>query len=164
MLDVRPGGIEVAVVGNDFPGPAAQFKKNSLTGTALMRRQDIRHPRQFFEDRLEAIPAPRPGVRLIRAKHARPLLITHCGSAAIGQKIDQDVLGWYLKRVIMGLTEDRFTLVERREPNGLDHFDFEWFNDCLHGLCSQQEDEEEGEAKVRIATLRHGRYALRRPP
>ena len=132
MLDVGASRIEVVVARDHLAGPADQLEEDALAGTPLMGRQDMRHSRQFVEDRLEPIPAPRPGVRLVSPKHARPLLITHRRSAAVGQKVDQDVLGSNLKRVEVGLSEDRFALVRRREPDRLDHLDLEWFDDRFH--------------------------------
>ncbi len=132
FLDVCAGGIEVVVARDDLAGPADQLEQDTLAGTPLMRRQDMRHPGQFEEDRLEVIPAPPSGVRLVGAKHSGPLRVAHRRGAAIGQEVNQDVLGGNLKRIEVGVSEDLFALFRRREPDRLDHFDLERLDDCFH--------------------------------
>ena len=134
VLDVRAGRIEVVVARDYLAGSADQLEQDPLAGTPLMRRQDMRHPGQFEQDRLEAIPAPRSSIRLVATKHSGPLLVAHRRRAAIGQEVDEHVLGRDLKRIEVGISEDRFTLFRRREPDRLDHLDLEWLDDCFHKL------------------------------
>ncbi len=89
-------------------------------------------PVRFEQDRLEPIPASPAGVRLVGTKHARPLLVAHRRRAAIGQEVDEDVLGRNLKRIEVGGPEDLLALFGRREPDRLDHLDLEWLDDCFH--------------------------------
>ena len=52
-----------------------------------------RKPKMSLHRRLEAEPRPAPGVGLVAAHHRRPLLRAHRGGAAVGEEVDQDVLG-----------------------------------------------------------------------
>ena len=50
------------------------------------------------------------GVRLVAADHPRPLLAAHRRRAAVGQQVDDDVLGRDLEQVEVGAAQDRLAL------------------------------------------------------
>ena len=121
------------LLGMTLPGSADQLEEDAFARPALVGRQNVRHSGQVAEHRLEAIPASRPGVGLVAAHHAGPLLAAHGGGAAVGEQVDDHVLRRNLEEVEMDPFQDRFPLLGRGELDRFHHLDFERFDNRLHG-------------------------------
>ena len=72
-LDVRPGRVEMGVVGHELARSADDREEDSLGGPALVRGDDVLECRSVRGPCLEAKEAPRAGVRLVAAHDARPI-------------------------------------------------------------------------------------------
>ena len=134
VFDVGAGRVEMVVVGNDLVGAANQFKQDAFAGPALMCRQDMGHAGQIADYLFKVIPAPRAGVGLVAAQHAGPLLAAHGGRAAVGEQVDQHVLGGNLEDIEVGPLQDRFALLGSRDLDRLDHLDLERLDDRFHAV------------------------------
>ena len=87
------------LLGMTLPGPPTSSNRIRSLARPWWVGQDVRHAGQVAEHRLEAEPAPRAGVRLVAADHAGPLLAAHRRRAAVGQQVDDHVLGRDLEQV-----------------------------------------------------------------
>jgi hypothetical protein len=132
VLDVAACRIEVVVARNDLSLAAQQFEEDSLARPSLVRRQDMRHAGDFAEHFLEVKPTARPGVRFVAADHSGPLVGRHRGGAAVGQEVDDHVLGGDLKHIEVRSPQDFLTLLARGEFDRLDHLDLERLDDRFH--------------------------------
>jgi hypothetical protein len=67
------------------------------------------------ERAIRVIPAPGARVRLITPHAAGPLLAAHRRGTAVGQEVDDDLLGRDLEKVEARPAQDRLALLGRRE-------------------------------------------------
>ena len=132
-LDVRAGRVEMGVVGHVLARPAHDREQNLLRRAALVRRDDILESGQFLDLIEKAIEAPRPRIRLIAPHDAGPLVGAHRRGAAVGQQIDQHVLGRHHKEVISAFFQDFFSLLQGSELDRLDRLDLERLDNGFHG-------------------------------
>ena len=107
VLDVGPGGVEVAVVGNDVARFEHARGEDPLGGATLVGREDVLHPGDLGDARLEALPRPAAGVALVAEHHRRPLLGGHGAGARVGEQIDAAVLGVEEEDVVVGRLQGR---------------------------------------------------------
>ena len=121
------------LLGTTLPGPPTSSNRMRSLARPWCVGRTCGMPVRSLHHRLEAEPALRPGVRLVAAEHAGPLLARHRRRAAVGQQVDEHVLGGDQERVEVGLAEDRLALGRRGEPDRLDHLDPERLDDGFHG-------------------------------
>ena len=135
-FDIRAGRVEVRVVGNDLPLATDGREEDALGGSTLVRRDDVRVPGQVFDRRFEPVEAVRARVGVVAAHHRGPLLRGHRRRPAVGQEIDDDVLGPDAEHVVAGLFEDRLPLLRGRHADRLDDLDLEGLDDSPEHTAS----------------------------
>ena len=102
-----------------------------------MHRNHLLESKDVAHGLFKAIEALAAGVRLVTAHQGGPLLRAHGRSAAVGEQVDDHVLGLKQEEVVRSFFETAFTLLARGHLDGFDYFDFEGFNDCLHDSFSR---------------------------
>ncbi len=85
---------------------------------------------------LEAEEAAGAGVGFVAAHDARPLVRAHGGGAAVGQQVDQHVLGRDGEQVIAAAAQEFLALLEGGELDRLDRLDLERLDDGFHGWAT----------------------------
>jgi hypothetical protein len=131
VLDIGARGVEVRVVGNHTAGSADDREENLLRCAALMRRNHDRKSRDLLHRRLHVVEAAAARIALVTVDDARPLTRAHRRRAAVGQQIDQHVLGAEEKGIEAGFGQMTLTLVARGERERFDGFDLKRFDDRL---------------------------------
>ncbi len=99
VFDVCPGGIEMAVIGNNFIRSADEFEEDAFAGSALVGGDDMFESGNLLQSGFEAVVAACSGVGFIAAHDTRPLFTAHCSGAAVGEQVDEDIFGRYEKDV-----------------------------------------------------------------
>jgi hypothetical protein len=140
VLDVGAGRIEVVVVGHDLAHASDQLKQDTLRRPPLVRRDDVSQAGQLPRHVLELVEAASPRVTLVRDHHRAPLRRRHRGGSAVGQQIDQDVLGMKEKGIMVRAAQDPGALIGGGEADRLHHLDLKRLDDRLHRRpCSPRE-------------------------
>ncbi len=104
-LDVGARGREVEVGRHDRAGPDEDLRQQVLGATALVGRNQVAIAVDVVHRRLEPEVAARAGVGLVAELHRRALLLGHGGGAAVGEQVDEDVVGAEQERVPAGLLD-----------------------------------------------------------
>ena len=73
-LDVRPGRVEVGVVGHDLAGPAEDAEQDLLGGAALVGRDHVPEREELLDALQEREPRGRAGVALVAVLDRGPLV------------------------------------------------------------------------------------------
>ena len=134
VLDVGAGRVEVGVVGDGLARAADRREQDLLGGPALVGRDDVAEREERLDRLEEAIPGRRPGIALVAALDAGPLVAAHRAGARVGQQVDDDVLGMDVEEVVAGCREGRLALLDARQPDRLDRVDAERLDDRLPAL------------------------------
>ena len=145
-LDVGARGVEVGVVGHDVAGLAHRREEDALGGPPLVGRDDVAIAEDVPHGRLEAVEAAAAGIGLVPAHHAGPLLGAHRAGSAVGEQVDDHVVGLDLEEVEARLLQDPLALLARRLADRLDGLDAEGLEDRAIALA--------------LAHDRHGRSSL----
>lgn len=134
VFDVGAGRVEVAVVGDGLARLAEQAAEDLLGGAALVGRDDVAETEDVAHDLLEATEAPRAGITFV-ADHDRPPLVgAHRAGAAVGQQVNEHVVGVNQEGVEVGATQNLVPLPLAREADRLDRLDPEGLDDlAMHG-------------------------------
>ena len=143
-LDVRPRRVEMRVVGHVLAAAAENREQNSLGRSSLVRGNDVLETGQLADLVVEAIKASRAGVRLVAPHDAGPLIGAHGRRAAVGQQVDQHVLGTHGKEVVAALPQDLLPIADRGKPDRFDRLDLERLDDRLHGCNKSRAGKPEG--------------------
>ena len=133
-LDVGAGRVEVVVVRHDVARLAQHAEEDALGGAALVCGDDVLEAGDLLHRLFEAVERAAAGVALIPAHHAGPLRRRHRAGAAVGQQIDQHVVGAQQEQVVAGLLQHLGAVLVGREVDRLDGFDFERFDDGFEGV------------------------------
>ena len=115
--------------GITLPGPADDAEQDLLGGPTLVRRDHVAERPQLGDGVEEAEPGRRPGVRLVAALDAGPLLGAHGAGARVGQQVDEDVVGVEVEQVVAGVAQPRRTFLDGGQPDRLDALDPEGLDD-----------------------------------
>ena len=107
VLDVGTRGVEVGVVGHHVARPGDGAEQDVLGGAALVRGDHVLEAGDVLHRGLEPVERSRARIRLVAGDHARPLARRHGAGAAVGQQVDQHVLGLEQERIVAGLCEQR---------------------------------------------------------
>ena len=129
VLDMRPRRVEVRVVQHDIAGPGDHVEEDVLGRAALVRGDHVLEAGDVAHGRLEAIERRRARVRFVGGDHARPLAGRHRAGAAVGQQVDQHVLGLEQERIVAGFRQILLAFGAGGETDRLDRADAEWFDD-----------------------------------
>jgi len=135
-FDVGAGGVEVGVIGNHVPRSAEHGEQNPFRGPTLVGGQDVAKAEDVVHRRLEAVPGAASGIRLVPPHDGGPLLRAHGCGAAVGQQVDEYVLGRKQEDIKPGSAQLAIALVGRRHPNRLDGLNLERLYDGPHWLNS----------------------------
>ncbi len=131
-FDVGAGGIEVSVGGDDVAGLAHDGEQNALGGPALMGGNHVAQAGEFVGDALEAKETLAARVGFIAAHERGPLFGGHGAGAGIGEKVDQNVVGFDEEEVVPGLLEIALALLGGGVMERFHALDPERFNDRSH--------------------------------
>ena len=121
------------LLGTTSPGLAERGEQDLLGGAALVRRQYLAEAEDVLHRGQEAEPRAAAGVGLVAAHDGRPLFGAHRRGAAVGEEVDEHVLGLEQEDVVGGLPQALLALGGGREADGLDGLDLERLDDGLHG-------------------------------
>ena len=117
------------LLGTTWPGAKRAAEQDALRGAPLVGRDDVAVAEDVLHRLLEAKEARAAGVGLVAAHDAGPLLRAHRRRAAVGQKIDHDVLGAQPEQVEPGRLQQRFALRAGRHADRFDDLDPVWLDD-----------------------------------
>src|SRR3972149_1700670 len=106
-----------------------------LRRAALVRGDDVPIAHDLPHGFLERVPRARAGVRLVTLHHPRPLVHGHRARTRVGEQVNEHLVGFQLKDVVVGGANGRGALGVGALPNGLDRLDAEGLDDglVLHG-------------------------------
>jgi len=132
-FDVAARRVEMGV-GRDHPaGPAEDREQDRLGRPALVGWDHMFERHQLLHRRLEAEEGRAAGVAFV-ARHERRLLAgAHGRGPAVGQQVDQHVVGVQGEQVVVGLGDQLQPFLARRHADRFDRLDAEGFNDGFHG-------------------------------
>ena len=82
---VRPGGVEMHVVGHDLPRMRKLGEQEVLRCPPLVGRDDVGKPRELPHRRFEVDEVTAPGICLVAQHHPGPLPVAHRRRARVGQ-------------------------------------------------------------------------------
>ena len=117
--------------GTTLPGPPMAEKRIFSAARPWCVGMMCRNGNSVRTDSTNAIPGRRPGVRLIAALDARPLVARHRAGPRVGQEVDDDVVGVEVEEVPAGLAEGGLALLHGLELDRLDRVDAEGLDDGL---------------------------------
>ena len=83
---------------------------------------------------LEAPPGAAAGIALVALHHRRPLPVGHGARAAVGQKIDGDVLGVEQEHIVMRRRQPLHAPLARGDRQSFRHLDPERLDDGAHAV------------------------------
>ncbi len=132
-LDVRPRGVEMGIVRHLLAGSADDGEEDAFGGASLVGGDDVFQAGQLADFALEAEEAAAAGVGFLAAHDARPLVRAHGGRAAVGQQVDEHLVGRDEEEVIVAAAEGFLALLDGGEADRLDRLDLEGLDDGLHG-------------------------------
>ena len=132
VLDVGARGVEVAVVRDHLSGTAHQFEEDAFAGATLVGGQDVLEAGERAHRLLQRVPALGTRVGLVAAHDTGPLQAAHRTRAAVGQEVDEHVVGVDAKQIEVGLAQDGFAFLARGHADGFDDLDAERLDDGLH--------------------------------
>jgi hypothetical protein len=78
---------------------------------------------------VEGEPRRRAGIGFVAALDSGPLVARHGPGPAVGEQVDQDVVGMEVEQVPAGGLEGSIPLVDGRQADGLDRVDSERLDD-----------------------------------
>ncbi len=140
VLHVGPGGVEVGVVGHHVALLVPygilwthDREQYALGGPALVGGDDVLKAEDRLHRCLEAPPAGAAGIGLVPTHGRRPLLAAHGSRAAVGEQVDEHVLGAKGEEVVVGRLQDGLPLRAGGHANRLNGLDTEGLDDGLHG-------------------------------
>jgi len=90
------------------------------------------------------------GIGFIALHNPGPLVAAHGAGAAVGQQVNQDIIGMNTERVVFGFGQDFFSFFFGSEIDRFHRFYPEGFNDCFHPQCFNQQIADDG--KMRLLT------------
>jgi hypothetical protein len=162
-LDVRPGRVEVGVVGNDLARPAQDREQDLLGRPALVCRDHVAEREQRLDTLEEGVPRGRSGVALVAVLDRGPLIARHRARARIGQEVDEDVAGVEVEEVPAGGPERRLACLDRGQPDGLDRVDPERLDDRPEAVHRRRIGNLSGERSLALRGLSRDASRPRRP-
>ena len=130
-LDVRPGGVEMRVVGHDLARAADRREQDLLGGAALVGRDHVLEREERAHRLEEDEPGRRAGVALVAALDRGPLVAGHRARAGVGQEVDEDVGRVEPEDVVPGVANRAGAVRGRRQLQRLDRVDAERLDDRL---------------------------------
>ena len=92
VLDVRPGRIEVCVVGDGVAVADRDREEDLLCRPSLVGGDDVPIAGEVTDDFLEAVERTAASVRLVAKHHPGPLLRRHGAGSGVGQQIDDNLV------------------------------------------------------------------------
>ena len=115
VFDVGPRGIKVGIAGDNQPGLGNYRKQDPFSRSTLVGWDDVLEAGDIANSLLEPEKTPAAGIRFIPNHHGAPLAIAHRAGSAIGQIIDQNILGPNHEEIVFGRFENGQPLL-RRSP------------------------------------------------
>ena len=100
------------LLGMALPGPPMTENRIFSAARPWWVGMTCRNGKSVWTDSRNAIPRRRPGVRLVAALDAGPLVARHRAGPRIGQQVDHDVLGVDVEQVAAGRRERRVALLD----------------------------------------------------
>jgi hypothetical protein len=122
-LDVGPGGIEMDVVGHGIALPDHGFEEKALRRPSLVGRDDMGKAEDRPDRLVKMKIIARPGVGFVPEHDPGPLVIRHRRGAAIGQKVDEDLLGRDVEDIEAGPLQDGLPFAAACPADGFDDLD-----------------------------------------
>ncbi len=156
VFDVRPCGVEVAVVGDHVAGLEPRLGENALGRPALVRGENVLHARDAAHRALKVLPRPAARVALVAEHHGRPLLRGHRARAAVGQQVDAAVLSIEQKDVVMRPRQGVHPLLPRGQLQRLGHLDAKRLDDGPHVRTPWPRPRSRPRPRLRIRALDPG--------
>jgi len=132
VFDVGPRGIEMSIGGHHVPFFTHDLEQNSLCCPSLMCGYHMFVTCQVLNHLQKPVETAAAGVCLVASHHSRPLLRTHGGRSAIGEKIDEHIFRLQHEYVVMSFLQFLFALLARRHLYRFDYFNLEGLDDRLH--------------------------------
>ncbi len=131
-LDVAARGVEVAVGGHHPARPAQDGEEDRLGRATLVGWDDVGEGHQILHRRLKAKERGAAGVALISGKQRRLLRRAHGAGPAIGQQVNENVVGPQSKEVVVGGADQRLAFFAAGHADRLDGLDPERLDNRLH--------------------------------
>ncbi len=131
-LDVAARGVEVTVGGDHPARPAQDGEEDRLGRTALVGRDDVREGHQILHRGLKAKERGAAGVALVSGKQRRLLGRAHGAGPAIGQQVNENVVGSEGEEVVVGGSDQRLAFFAAGHADRLDGLDPERLDNRLH--------------------------------
>ena len=122
-FDMALGRVEMGIAGDDVAFLYEIGEENVFSGSALVRRDDVRHAEKALDRSFQLVERAGAGIALVAHHEGGPLAVGHGARAGIGQQVDIDLLGLQLKYIVMCFPEPLLALLAGAAADGLDHFD-----------------------------------------
>ena len=140
VLDIGARGVEVCVVRNDISLLAHDAEQDAFGGAPLVCGDHVAKSKDVLNGVAELVETAAAGVAFIALHERRPLMGGHRPGTGVGQQVDQHIIGWKEKQVVMGVAEKLFSLYSSGPTDGFNALDPEWFND---GVCRHSGPEDQ---------------------
>ena len=111
IFDIGAGRIEMAVVGDDVAGLQAGGRENAFGRPALMDRKNMLEAGDLAHRVFETMPRCASRIAFISEHQCGPLAGRHRARAAIGQKIDCDIVRIEQENIVVGGCQTCFPVV-----------------------------------------------------
>src|SRR5215212_5796824 len=136
-LHVGAGGVEVRVVRDRLPRPAERAEQDLLRRPALVGGDQVLEREQLADGLPEAGPRGGPGVALVAALEAGPLLGGHGARAGVGEQVHEYARARHVEEVVARARELLLALLARRHRDRLHRVDAKRLDDRLKFVHSE---------------------------
>ncbi len=113
-------------------------EQDAFGGTALMRRDDVAVAEDVLDRVAEVVEAAAAGVALVAFHDGGPLMSRHGAGAGVGEQVDEHIVGRQEEQVVVGGTQQLFTLRAGGPADRLDALDAERLDDGFGGHGGSQ--------------------------
>ncbi len=118
------GGVEMGVAGDNHAGFNEVGEQHVLGGAALVGGYHIFETGDVGDGVLHVEETAGAAVALVAHHHCRPLAVAHGAGAAVGQKVDVNIVGFQHENVVVGFFEPFLAFGAGAFLDGFNHLDF----------------------------------------
>ena len=126
------------LLGTTLPGPPMTLKRIFSAARPWWVGMTCRKGKSSWTASRKRNQDGEPGVALVAALDARPLVAAHGARARVGEQVDEHVVGVEVEQVVARRLEGRRALLDGRQPDRLDGVDAEGLDDRLPAVHAGQ--------------------------